>query len=186
MEVNAILSNTESAMQKAIEHFDQELAKVRTGRASASLLDGVKVDYYGASTPLNQVATVSVPEPRTILVQPWERSLIGEIERAIMQANLGLNPASDGVVVRVPVPLLTEERRKEYVKQCKKIAEDSRVAVRNQRRDANEALKKAESDANLPEDERKRAEGDVQKLTDKYIKTINEKLDAKEAQIMEI
>ena len=184
--MDEIFFETESHMQAAVEHFSAEMAKVRTGRASSHLLDGVKVEYYGAPTPLAQIASLSVPDARMILVQPFEKSSLAAIERAIMSADLGLNPSNDGSVIRVPVPLLTEERRKEYVKTCGKIAEDSRVSVRNNRRDANDSLKKLEKSKEISEDDRKDGEEQVQKLTNKYIKKIDEILDAKQKEIMEV
>jgi ribosome recycling factor len=159
---------------------------VRTGRASASLLDDIRVIYYGAPTPLSQVATVNVPDARTIVIQPWEKNLIGDIEKAILQSGLGLNPTNDGIVVRVPIPPLNEERRRDIVKMCKKDAEESKVAVRNIRRDQMEALKKAEKEEHFSEDERIRAEEEVQKVTDKHVKMVDEILAKKEKEIMEV
>ena len=173
-------------MEKAIEHFKSELMKVRTGRATTGLLDGIMVDYYGNPTPLNQVATVSTPDARTIIIQPWEKTILGEIERAIMQSDLGFNPANDGSVIRVPVPALTEERRKELVKLCKKMAEDAKVVLRNARRDGNEQLRKAEKEESLSEDDRKWAEGKVQDLTNTYSKKVDEFLAKKETEIMDV
>ncbi len=184
--MDEIFFEVESSMQSTVDHFSAEMAKVRTGRASSHLLDGVKVEYYGAPTPLAQIASVSVPDARMILVQPFEKSSLAAIERAIMSADLGLNPNNDGSVIRVPVPLLTEERRKEYVKTCGKIAEDSRISVRNSRRDANDGLKKLEKAKEISEDDRKGGEEEVQKLTNKYIKKIDEILEAKQKEIMEV
>ncbi len=184
--MDEIFFEAESSMQSTVDHFSAEMAKVRTGRASSHLLDGVKVEYYGAPTPLAQIASVSVPDARMILVQPFEKSSLAAIERAIMSADLGLNPNNDGSVIRVPVPLLTEERRKEYVKTCGKIAEDSRISVRNTRRDANDGLKKLEKAKEISEDDRKGGEEEVQKLTNKYIKKIDEILEAKQKEIMEV
>lgn len=186
MPIPDILRDASAYMQKAIEHFELKLKKVRTGRASVSLLDDIRVDYYGAPTPLGQVASMSVPDARTIIIQPWEKNVLGSIERAILQSDLGLNPNNDGVIIRVPIPPLTEDRRRDIVKMCKKDAEDSRVAVRNGRRDQIESLKKAEKEEHFSEDERKRAEDDVQKLTDKYIKIIDEMLAKKEKEVMDM
>lgn len=173
-------------MQKAVDHFQNELKKVRTGRASASLLDDIRVDYYGTPTPLGQIASVNVPDARSIVIQPWEKNLVGEIEKAIRQSDLGLNPNNDGAIIRVPIPPLTEERRKDIVKMCKKDAEESRIAVRNIRRDQMENLKKAEKEEHFSEDDRKRAEDEVQKLTDKHIKMLDDLLAKKEKEIMEV
>jgi ribosome recycling factor len=184
MTIPDIVTKTQSAMTKTIEHLQQELAKVRTGRASAAILDTVRVDYYGSPMPLNQVASTAVPDPRTIIVQPFEKAMLTPIEKAIREADLGLNPSNDGNIVRVPIPMLTEERRKDIVKTCKKVAEDSRVAVRNIRRDNNEVLKKIEKDEHLSEDERKRGEQDIQKITDRAIKQIDEMVEKKEKELM--
>lgn len=174
-------------MQKAIEHFQNELKKVRTGRASASLLDDIRVNYYGTPTPLAQVASVNVPDARTIVIQPWEKKLMGDIEKAILQSGLGLNPQSnDGALIRVPIPPLTEERRKDIVKMCKKDAEESKIAIRNIRRDQMESLKKAEKEEHFSEDERIRGEEEVQKITDKHIKQVDEILAKKEKEIMDV
>lgn len=173
-------------MKKAFEHLQQEFSKVRTGRASAALLDSVRVDYYGSPMPLNQVGSVSVPDARTIVVQPFEKSMLSAVEKAIREADLGFNPANDGNVIRVPVPMLTEERRKEIVKLCKKTAEESRVAIRNIRRDHIEALKKIEKEEHLSEDDRKRGEQEIQKITDRFIKDIDDLLAKKEKEVMEV
>ncbi len=173
-------------MKKTTDHLQQEFAKVRTGRATAAILDPVRVDYYGSPMPINQVASMAVPDPRTIVVQPFEKAMLTPIEKAIREADLGLNPSNDGNVVRVPIPMLTEERRKDIVKTCKKFAEDSRVAIRNIRRDHNEMLKKIEKDEHLSEDDRKRGEQDIQKITDRFIKTIDDMTDAKEKEVMAV
>jgi ribosome recycling factor len=180
-----IIKDAESRMKKAVDSSREELSKIRTGKASPALLDSVRVNYYGSPTPLKQVATVNTPEPRLITVQPWEKNLIGEIEKAILKADLGFNPQNDGTTIRSPIPQLTEERRKEFVKICHKLAEDSRVAVRNVRRDALDHLKKAKKDGQLPEDEEKALEKELQKLTDKNIGTIDEILKHKETEIMQ-
>ena len=172
-------------MEKSLEYTQKQLDKVRTGRASASLVDSIKVDYYGSPTPLSQVASVSVPDARTIVIQPWDRSTLGEIDKAIQQADLGFNPQNDGNVIRIPVPPLTEERRLEFVKVSKKLAEEGKIAVRNVRRDNMEALKKGERDKDFSEDEKKYGEDEVQKLTDGYIKNIDELQSKKEKELME-
>src|SRR5574341_1576079 len=150
-----ITQDAESRMKKAVESTREELAKIRSGKASPALLDSVRVNYYGASVPLNQIANINTPEPRLITVQPWEKNLIGEIEKAILKADIGLNPQNDGAIIRVPVPQLTEERRQDLVRLCKKLSEEGRVAIRNIRRDAVEQLKKAKKDGQIPEDDEK-------------------------------
>jgi ribosome recycling factor len=185
MPVATIVDDSAQLMRKAVEHVQQQLAKVRTGRASASMLDSVKVEYYGEPTPLAQVGSVSVPDARSIMIQPWDRTALQNIEKAILAANLGITPQNDGQVIRISVPPLTEERRKDIVKQCKKMAEEGKLAVRNIRRDANEELKKAEKTEHFSEDERKRGEEDVQKNTDKYVAEIDKILAAKEVEVME-
>lgn len=183
--INEIKDEAKLQMEDAVDYFKSQLAKVRTGRASASLLDGVKVDYYGSQTPLEQAAGVSVPDAKTIMVQPYDRNMLAEIEKAIRAADLGFNPQNDGNVIRIPVPPLTEERRQEFVKVCKKYAEESKVSVRNARRDANDALKKAEKDKNITEDDKKHGEDEIQKLTDKYVKQIDEILAVKEKELLD-
>lgn len=185
-DVKKQFQETEEKMKKSIEAVRNELAKLRSGRASTSLLDGVKVDYYGTMTPLNQAANISAPEPRLLTVQPWDKSMLPVIEKAILAANLGLNPANDGTIIRIPIPQLNEERRKELVKLSKKYAEDGRVAVRNIRREANEHIKKAEKDHKISEDDSKHAQEKIQKLTDDYIKKIDEIIVQKEKEIMEV
>ncbi len=181
-----VLSDAKGGMGKAIESLKKELTKVRTGRASISLLDDVRVDYYGTATPLNQVGTLAVPEPRLITIQPWEKQLIPEIEKAIMKADLGLNPASDGQIVRIAIPALTEERRLEMAKLAKSIGENAKISVRNARRDANDMLKQMEKDKDITEDDLKRGEKEVQELTDNHIGQIDEIVAAKEKEVMEI
>lgn len=183
---HAILTDAENRMKKTAETLRQELVKIRTGKASPALLDGLRVEYYGTHVPLNQVASVSTPEPRLIVIQPWDKSMISKIEREIQKSDLGLNPVNDGTFIRLAIPALTEERRKELVKLVRKYAEDSRIAVRNIRRDANEHLKKEEKDGKLPEDESKKLTARNQELTDKYIKAIDEILEKKEKEIMEV
>lgn len=173
-------------MNKRVQGFEKELSKVRTGRASITLLDGVKVDYYGTPTPLSQVGSLSTPDAKTIVVSPYEKSLIQEIEKSIMKADLGLQPNNDGNVVRIPVPALTEERRKTIAKGLKKLAEDAKVAVRHVRRDTNEAFKKLEKSKELSEDDSKKLQADVQKHTDSFVKAIDDKAAAKEKEILTI
>ncbi len=173
-------------MSKAVEVVRDELSKIRTGKATTALLDGIKVDYYGTMTPLKQVANVSTPDVHTVSVQPWEKTMIQTIEKAILNANLGLNPANDGSIIRVPIPPLNEERRKELVKLVKRFGEDGKIAIRNVRRDAIEHLKKAEKEEHFSEDERKRAEQECQKLTDRHVKDVDNLLDHKEKEIMEV
>ena len=177
--------NAVARMDKTIAALKEEYKTLRTGRASASLFDRVRVDYYGIPTPLNQVSTISVPEARSIVIQPFDKSLIGEIEKAIQKSELGLNPSNDGKVIRISIPPLTAERRKELVKQAKATAENSRVAIRNIRRDGNDDLKKQQKEGLLTEDGLKTAETDLQKATDKYIQEINKILEDKEKEIME-
>lgn len=177
--------NNEERMEKSIASLKDSLNAVRTGRASAALFDKVRVDYYGSKSPLNQVATVSIPEARSVIIQPFDKTLIGEIEKAIQTADLGLNPSNDGKVIRIAIPPLTAERRKELVKQVKAIAETSRTAIRNIRRDGNDELKKLQKSGELTEDGLKQEEDKLQKLTDKYIAEINKIYDSKEKEILE-
>lgn len=186
MTIKEILKVTEERMAKVAEHLRLELIKIRTGKATTNLLDGIKVDYYGTPTPLNQVGNLSTPDYHTITIQPWDKSVIPLVEKAILNGNLGLNPTNDGNLIRVPIPPLNEERRKEIVKLVKKFSEEARVSVRNVRRDEMEKLKKSEKEEHFSEDERKHAETDVQKLTDKYIKEIDALLAVKEKEIMEV
>lgn len=183
--VTLILDVASEKMGKAIEHLDREIGKVRAGKANPKMLDGIMVDYYGTMTPLAQVANVNTPDPRTIAIQPWDRKMIPIIEKAIMAANLGMNPDNNGEIVRINVPPLTEERRKDLVKQVKKIGEETKVAIRNIRRDAIEDLKKLKKDG-LPEDMEKDAEENAQKLTDKNIKKVDELLEKKEKDILTV
>ena len=181
-----VKSNASAGMTKALESFKRDLSKVRTGRASLSLLDDIKVDYYGTPTPLNQVGSMAVPEPRLITIQPWEKNLIGEIEKAILKADLGLNPNSDGQIIRLVFPPLTEERRKEMVKQVKRMGEDAKVGIRNVRREANDTLKRLEKDKDITEDEQKRGEKEIQDLTDDYVARVDKVIEEKEKDLMEI
>lgn len=184
--IKEVLSEARAAMDKAVKSLKREMAKVRTGRASVSLLDDVKVDYYGVPTPLSQVATLSVPEARLITVQPWEKNLIPDIEKAIFKADLGLTPSSDGQLIRLPVPALTEERRREMVKIIKRMSEDAKISVRNARRDANETLKMLEKEKEITEDDLKRSEKDVQQVTDEFVSTIDSVVQSKEKEVMEV
>lgn len=186
MEVKEVLKDMDRRMHGAIEALHAEFRQLRTGRASLSMLDGVNVSYYGTDTPLNQVASLSVPEPSLIVAQPWDKSLIPAIEKAIRSADLGFNPASDGKAVRVPVPPLTEERRKDLVKRAHQMAEDARTAIRQVRRDGNDKTKKLQKDHLISEDEEKRAHDEIQKTTDKHIEEVAEILKHKEAEIMEV
>ncbi len=181
-----IISEAEERMKKAVEALQHEFNTLRTGRASPALFDKIRVEYYGNPTPLNQVATISVPEARLVVIQPWDKSIIGDIEKAIQKSELSVNPNNDGKVIRVSIPPLTEERRKEFVKIAKNMAEQNRVSLRNTRRDANDELKKAEKDGTISEDDLKRAEDDVQKLTDSYVAQVNEQLEEKEKEILDI
>jgi ribosome recycling factor len=184
--MEALVKDTSVRMERSIEAFRKELGKVRTGRASFSLLDGVKVDYYGTPTPLQQVGTLSVPESRLITVTPWDTKMIGPIEKAIQGSGLGLNPSSDGKMVRIPIPPLTEERRRELAKVVRKMGEDARVAVRNVRREAIEKLKDREKKKEISEDVVKRGQERVQKETDAHVKKIDEILKSKEQEILEV
>jgi ribosome recycling factor len=181
-----IQKSMEEKMKKTVDATKAELHKLRTGKATTALLDSVKVDYYGQHVPLNQVGNVAVPDIHTITVTPWDKSVVPTIEKAIQAANLGFNPISMGTYIRIPIPPLNEERRKELVKIAKKFGEDGKIAVRNVRRDAIEHIKKAEKDEHISEDERKKAEEDVQKVTDKIIKEIDAVILGKEKEIMEV
>ncbi len=179
------LDDAKAHMEKAIDFCDGELIKIRAGKAMPSMLDGIYVDYYGTPTPLNQIGTVNTPDARTLVVQPWEKSMISPIERAIMEANIGLNPQNDGLVIRLNVPPLTEERRKDLVKKVKEEAEKGRIAIRNIRKDANEKIKRTKSEG-VSDDEIKGGENDVQKLTDSCIARIDRLMEAKEKDIMTV
>ncbi|OQX95710.1 ribosome recycling factor [candidate division KSB1 bacterium 4572_119] len=184
--IDEIFNQTESKMSKAIESFRGELNKVRTGKASASILDNIKVNYYGSIVPLNQAASISVPEVRLITVQPWDKTMISEIEKSILKSDIGLNPISDGHIIRLPIPPLTEERRLELVKQTKRLGEEIKVSIRNSRREANESMKKVEKDGVVSEDDSRRGHDNVQELTNKYVKMVDDILTEKENEIMEI
>ncbi len=184
--VNQIYNHAEEKMKKAIENLRYELNKIRTGKASPSILDGVKVNYYGSIVPLKQAASISVPEMRLITVQPWDKSMINEIEKAILKSDIGLTPVNDGHIIRLPIPQLTEERRLELVKQTKRIGEEVKVSIRNSRREANESLKKGEKDGEISEDDSYRSQERIQELTNEYIKRVDDILKVKEQEIMEI
>lgn len=186
MTVADVKKNTEQKMQKSIDTLKTDLAKVRTGRAHAGILDHVQVDYYGTPTHISQVANITLLDARTIGVQPWEKKMIATIEKAIRESDLGLNPSTQGDLIRVPTPALTEERRKEMVKLCKSEAEDAKIAVRNIRRDANEALKKLLKDKAISEDDERRAQDDVQKLTDKFVAEIDKLVAEKEKEVLTV
>lgn len=177
---------TEEKMNKGIEVLRKEFAALRTGRASLGILEGIMVDYYGAPTPLNQVANLAVPDPRTITIQPWEPKMLGEIEKAILKSDVGITPSNDGKLIRLGIPPLTEERRQQIVKHAKKLAEDARVAIRNIRRDVNDEIKKKSKDksAHVSEDETKKLQDEIQKTTDNYIRKIDELLAHKEKEIL--
>jgi ribosome recycling factor len=182
----ALKGKTAERMDGAIEALKKDFGSIRTGRASLALLDDITVDYYGTATPLQQLASLGVPESRQITIQPWEQRIIPEIEKAIMKSDLGLTPSNDGKIIRITIPPLTEERRKQLVKVVKKRAEEARIAIRNIRRDSNEELKKLEKDKHLSEDEAKKSHEEIQKLTDSYIVKVEEVLRHKENEIMEV
>jgi ribosome recycling factor len=186
MSVKDVIARAEDKMKKSIESVRHELTSVRTGKATTALLDTVRVEYYGSPVPVNQVASVSVPEPRLIVVTPWEKNMLQAIAKAIQASELGLNPQDDGATLKIPIPTLNEERRKDLVKMVKKMAEEGRVAVRNVRHHANDELKKALKDKTVSEDDEKRGIADIQKLTDKYIAQIDEMVHKKEAEVMEV
>ena len=173
-------------MEKAVASLARDFAKLRTGRASTALVDSIKADYYGTATPIGQMASVAVPDSRTITIQPWDKGGVAAVEKAILKSDLGLTPVNDGRIIRIVIPPLTEERRKDLVKVSRKYGEDARVAVRNVRRDANDSLKKAEKEKEITEDQLKKATDEVQKLTDKYVGVIETHCEAKEKEIMEI
>jgi ribosome recycling factor len=181
-----IYTETEDKMRKAIEVIGRELAAVRTGKASPKILDMIKIDYYGTPTPLKQVASVNVPDAKQLVVQPWEKGLIPEIIKAIQKADLGLNPIAESAIVRVPIPPLNEDRRREMVKLVKKIGEDGKIAIRNIRRDANEKLKQAEDDSKITEDDLEKGQKRIQDLTNKNITHIDDIVEAKEQEVMEV
>ena len=181
-----IINDTKSKMKKSIDNLSRELANISAGRANSNLLNGVTVDYYGAPTPVQQLASINVPEARLLVISPYDKSPVGNIEKAINAANLGVNPSSDGEVIRISVPALTEERRKELVKEVKKLGENAKVAVRNVRRDSNDSLKKQEKDGDITEDDLRSQTDDIQKLTDDSIKEIDNLLEEKEQDILSV
>ncbi len=181
-----IMMQAEERMQQVLQSLGTNFAAVRTGRANAMVLDRIKVDYYGVPTPVNQMAGVKTPDAHMLVIEPWDKGVLGAIEQAILASDLGVTPSNDGSVIRLPFPALTEERRRELVKQCKTYAEESRVAVRKARQEANSALERATKEENLPEDEERRSQAEVQKLTDKYIADIDTAFKKKEAEVMEI
>ena len=184
--IKDILASHEERMQKSIEALKREFASLRAGRATPSLLDKVMVDYYGAPTPVNQIAKVAVPEPRMIMIQPYEKSILHDIEVAIMKSDLGLSPNTDGTAIRLAIPALTQERRQDIVKQVNKKSEEAKVAIRNVRRDGNDAIKKLEKAKEITEDDSKRGQESIQKLVDKYIKLVDEAKAIKEQEVMEV
>ncbi len=184
--INDITTDTDNGMKKAIESFKRDLQKIRTGRANAAMLDGLKVDYYGTPTPINQVATVQVVDARLITVKPWEKPMIAIIDKAIRASDLGINPVADSDLVRLPIPPLTQERRRDLAKTVGKQTEEARVAIRSSRRDAMDMIKDAEKEKQISEDERKKGEKNIQDLTDKYIASVEDIAKAKEKEIMEL
>jgi len=184
--IKEVCQEAESRMQKVIEMTKKDFGAIRTGRANPAILDRVSVECYGSMMPINQVANISAPEPRMILVQPWDKSILGSVEKAILKADLGFNPSNDGNVIRLAIPQLTEERRKDLVKLLKKDAEEKRIAIRGNRRDANEIIKKMEKDGDIAEDDSKKGLDEIQKLTDKYIAEIDKLMTNKEQEIMEV
>lgn len=186
MSISRTITESEEKMQKAIDAYKHELSTIRTGRANPGILEGIMVDYYGVPTPLNQVGNISAPEPRLLVIQPWDKTVINDIEKAILAANIGINPANDGQLVRLPIPQLTEERRKELVKQVHKKGEEFKVEIRNIRRNTNDALKKLIKTDGVSEDAVKDGEDDIQEITKKYSEKVDEISKSKEASIMEI
>jgi ribosome recycling factor len=184
--INSIIERIKAKMARSVDFFRDELKAIRTGRASVSLFDNIKVDYYGTQTPLSQLATLHTPDPHTISVQPWDPSVIKDIEKAILSSNLGFNPANDGKIIRIPVPPLTEERRKELTKAVKKMAEDTKIAIRNERRAGLEEIKKSEKSGEISEDESKKGSERLQSLTDEFIQKVDKLVEKKIEEIMEI
>ncbi len=183
--IDDIISDLQAGMNNAIEALKRELAKRRTGRANVAILDGIRVEYYGSMTPINQVASVQVPDPRLITIKPWEKNMVPVIEKAIQLSSLGLNPNSDGELIRIPIPPLTEERRRNLVKDIKRVGEDAKVGLRNQRRDANEMLKELNKSKDISEDDMHRGLTKVQEVTDDFVKKVDELLTTKEKEILE-
>lgn len=181
-----VIANTKEKMNKAIQSYSRELASIRAGRANASLLDRITVDYYGAPTPINQIAGISVPEARLLVIQPYDKTILGDIEKAILKSDIGLNPSNDGSVIRLSIPMLTEERRKELVKNVKKESEEAKIAIRNIRRDGNDDLKKLEKNGDITEDALRGFNDDIQKLTDEFISKVDALTKEKEKEILEV
>lgn len=184
--MDSVLADAKTRMEKAVAALEKEFSHLRTGRASISLLDGLKVDYYGTPTPVDQIASVSTPDSRTITIQPWDRAAFGLVEKAILKSDLGLTPVNDGKIIRIALPPLTEDRRKDLVKVGKKYTEEAKVAVRNIRRDANDALKKLQKDKAISEDDLRKGEADIQKTTDAFVAKMDQTFAKKEKEIMEI
>lgn len=184
--IDAIFKELNDKMDRSIDALHREIAKLRTGRASLSMLEGIRVDYYGTPTPINQLATMSIPESRLITIQPWDAGALSDIEKAVMNSDMGLTPTNDGKLIRISIPQLTEERRKEIVKTAKKNAEEGKVAIRNNRRDANESIKKLEKDKTISQDDLKKSQTKIQEITDKYIDRVDDILKHKEKEIMEV
>jgi len=186
MDIPKVYTETEDRMQKTVDAIKREFAGIRTGKATPSLVEGIKVDYYGNMTPLPQVASITIPDPKLLVIQPWEKRLIPEIAKAIQKSDLGLNPLTDANVVRLPIPPLTEERRKDLVKLVKKISEEGKIAVRNIRREANDRFKKAEKEKDISEDDSRKSQEKIQEITDDFIQAVDELVNKKEQEIMEI
>lgn len=186
MTTNEILSEARSHMDKAVHALGHEFSTVRTGRASGAILESISIDYYGTPTPITQIAGIKTPEPQLLVIEPWDKSALKAIEKAIMASDLGITPSNDGSIIRLPFPPLTEERRRELAKLCRHYAEEARVAIRNIRRDANTKLERAEKAAEISEDDLRRAETEIQKLTDSHVKDVDEAVKRKEAEIMEV
>jgi ribosome recycling factor len=184
--MDTVLKDAKTRMDKAVAALEKEFSHLRTGRASVTLLDGLKVDYYGTMTPIDQIASLSTPDSRTITIQPWDRAAFGLVEKSILKSDLGLTPVNDGKIIRIGIPPLTEDRRKDLVKVAKKYTEEAKVAVRNIRRDANDALKKLQKDKAISEDDLRKGEADIQKTTDSYVAKLDQCLARKEKEIMEI
>ena len=184
--IEDVYKDIKERMEKSLENLKGDLVKIRTGKATTTLLDGVRVEYYGNMVPLNQVANVGTPDVRLISVQPWEKSMLGEIEKAILKSDLGLTPSNDGNIIRLPIPKLTEERRRDLVKLVKKFGEDTKIAVRNVRRDGNDKIKKMEKDSEVTEDDMRRGLDKIQEITDKFIEKVDEIVEIKDKEIMEV
>ncbi len=184
--LNEIYDDAKDRMEKTLKNLEREYKRLRTGRATPSLVEHIKVEYYGTPTPLNQLATITIPEPRTIMIQPWDQNVVGEVEKAVLKSDLGLTPNNDGKVIRINIPPLTEERRKELVKIVKKMAEEAKVAIRNIRRDANEMIKDLKKEKQISEDEQYRGQEKIQKLTDEFVEKIEDLMEKKEKEVLEV